>query len=168
MLLLLNNPQNSPVLCNNGDLRLMGGSNMFEGRVELCWNETWGTICDGFWSTNDANVACRQLGFLDTGNASACSNLGLSQAFMLATLNSTTTGATAYANAYFGHGTGPILLDDLLCNGQESRLIDCPRFTSQGIGTYDFCPNGHGEDAGVACAMRKCQPAWKCAHLKHQ
>ena len=72
MLLLLNNPQNSPVLCNNGDLRLMGGSNMFEGRVELCWNETWGTICDGFWSTNDANVACRQLGFLDTGNVSLC------------------------------------------------------------------------------------------------
>jgi len=92
----------------------------------------------------------------------------LSQAFKLATLNSATTGATAYSNAYFGHGTGPILLDDLVCNGQESRLIDCPRVTSQGIGTYDFCPNGHGEDAGVACAMRKCQPAWKCAHLKHQ
>ena len=67
----------------------------------------------------------------------------------------TTTGAIAYFNAYFGRGTGPILLDDLLCTGSEARLIDCPRFTSQGIGTYDFCPNGHGEDAGVRCVDRK-------------
>ena len=67
----------------------------------------------------------------------------------------TTTGAIAYSNAYFGRGTGPILLDDLLCTGREARLIDCPRSTSQGIGTYDFCPRGHGEDAGVGCATRK-------------
>ena len=55
-------------ICNNGDIRLVGGTTMYEGRVELCYNETWGTICDGLWTTNDANVACRQLGFLDTGN----------------------------------------------------------------------------------------------------
>ena len=55
------------VICNNGDLRLRGGNTEFEGRVELCWNETWGTICDGFWSNNDANVACNQLGFSPRG-----------------------------------------------------------------------------------------------------
>lgn len=55
------------VICYNGDIRLTGGSNVYEGRVEICWNETWGTVCDGYWSTNDGNVACRQLGFLDTG-----------------------------------------------------------------------------------------------------
>ena len=51
------------VICQNGDLRLVGGQSQYEGRVEVCWNETWGTVCDGGWSTNDAKVACRQLGF---------------------------------------------------------------------------------------------------------
>ena len=56
------------VLCNNSDIRLAGGSDQYEGRVEVCFNETWGTICDGSWSTNDANVACRQLGYAATGS----------------------------------------------------------------------------------------------------
>ena len=60
------------VICNNGDLRLCGGNTELEGRVELCWNETWGTICDGFWSTSDANVACRQLGFAPLGTHNKC------------------------------------------------------------------------------------------------
>ena len=55
------------VYCNNGDLRLAGSSVPAQGRVELCWNETWGTICDELWSTNDANVACRQLGYAASG-----------------------------------------------------------------------------------------------------
>ena len=50
------------VICRNGDLRVVGGLAQNEGRVELCWNETWGTICDGRWSLDDAKVACWQLG----------------------------------------------------------------------------------------------------------
>ena len=53
----------STVVCTNGDLRLAGSSVLGQGRVEICINETWGTICDDSWGTPDATVACQALGF---------------------------------------------------------------------------------------------------------
>ena len=56
--------------CTQGDVRLIGGSTALEGRVEICNNDnTWGTICDDSWSTNDANVVCAQLGYSGYGMA---------------------------------------------------------------------------------------------------
>ena len=54
--------------CTNGQIRLAGNTNVpQEGRVEYCLNNNWGTICDSSWGATDAQVACRQLGYLTTG-----------------------------------------------------------------------------------------------------
>ena len=55
--------------CSNGEIRLAGGTSVTNGRVEICRNQQWGTICGGTmtWEAADASVVCRQLGFSGIG-----------------------------------------------------------------------------------------------------
>ena len=48
--------------CNNSDIRLVEGRNSLEGRVEVCHQGQWGTVCGYSWDFRAASVACRQLG----------------------------------------------------------------------------------------------------------
>ena len=83
-----------------GSIRLVNGSNIYEGRVEVCLNNQWGTVCDDDWDSFDAQVVCNQLGY-------------------------PSSGAVAFSNAYFGSGYGPIWLDDVNCSGSEPHLLNC-------------------------------------------
>ena len=53
--------------CPEGDIRLLNGRTSQEGRIEICKNNTWGTVCDSGWHYSDAQVVCRQLGFSAAG-----------------------------------------------------------------------------------------------------
>jgi len=52
-------------------------------------------------------------------------------------------GATSFSNAAFGQGAGPIVMDNVNCRGDESRLLDCTATLSHNC--------VHNEDAGVRC-----------------
>ncbi len=49
--------------CIDGEVRLAGGRFTHEGRVEICFDDQFGTICDDEWERFDAAVVCNQLGF---------------------------------------------------------------------------------------------------------
>ena len=86
------------------------GGTQFGGRLEVYYNDEWGTVCGDGWGSFDATVACRQMGFVAVG-ASDSSRFG--------------SGASSQS----------IWLDDVACNGPESLLIDC---SHAGIGN-DNC-----------------------------
>ena len=59
--------------CTAGEVRLAGGQNDAEGRVEICVGGIWGSVCDDGWDNGDAAIVCQQLGF--QGNSMCDSSL---------------------------------------------------------------------------------------------
>ena len=90
-------------------VRLTGGANLYEGRVELFHRDSWGTVCDAHWTLKEANVVCRQLGF-EAGASAAVRSAG------------------------FGEGIGNIWMDEVNCVGHERRLID---YNHLGLGKHN-------------------------------
>ena len=97
----------------------MGGSNKAEGRVEVFYQGSWGTVCDDDWDIEDANVVCKSLGFEEA--------------------------IDSRGSAFFGPGSGEIILDDVMCVGSESDIMNCPH---RRLGNHNC---DHNEDASAIC-----------------
>ena len=50
------------VRCQDGDVRVVGGDTLLEGRVEVCLNRAWGTVCSRGFTEDEAHTVCTQLG----------------------------------------------------------------------------------------------------------
>ena len=113
---------------------MVDGPNHYSGRVEIYagyyqytyygyYTQEWGTICDIYqWTTEDAAVACRSLGYqFDT------TSLQLNQSY--------------------GSGTGPIWTSYVYCSGTEYYLWEC---SSYGSNSTSYC--NHSTDIGVTCS----------------
>ena len=87
-------------MCYFLDVRLVDGKDsILQGRVEVFYNGTWGTVCDDSWDLTDASVVCRELGY---GRA-----------------------VKASVSAIFGQGNGTIWMGDVRCTGNERSLTEC-------------------------------------------
>lgn len=55
----------------SGNIRLVEGSNVWEGRVEVYISGIWATIDDTYWTISESQVVCRQLGHSTNGELQA-------------------------------------------------------------------------------------------------
>ena len=53
-------------ICEDGEVRLVGGETEREGRVEMCYNGVWGTVCADGWDEIATNITCTQCGYTNS------------------------------------------------------------------------------------------------------
>ena len=140
--------------CSTGEARLTQtvdsgdfaeGRNLTRaGRVEICINNAWGTICNSSFDEIEAQTACSNIeGFTYQGNYSnsyyakfECRQLCI-------------TGSNVKTNDFFTKSRGPIFLSDLKCDGSEASLLKCQNKYRLPPGLVRECD--HSQDAAVIC-----------------
>ena len=124
--------------CDEKAVRLVNGQTTDDGRVEVCLNGVWGSVCDDRWDYLDATVVCHQLQY----NGSE---------FIY--FHNIYPWSISFTASYplFGHiNTDPsplkFHLDNVQCYGNETKLSECQHL---GVGEHNCVVER--EEAGVVC-----------------
>ncbi|CAC5384294.1 DMBT1 [Mytilus coruscus] len=117
-----NHNQDVSITCKT-QIRLVNGRTQTEGRVEVFHNNQWGTICDDAFDADDAKVVCKMLGY-------------------------DTTFAEAFGGATYDQGTGPVMMGNVRCTGNENDIGDCP------FNGWRNSQCAHSNDVGVSCGAK--------------
>ena len=139
--------------CSNGDIRLVSGTTDLEGRLEICINKVWGTVCSQGFTADDAEVVCTQLNLPFNGMyvllPPICQSLCCVEIEVVSPHLQTYTGSRVFRDLTFGEGSGPIFLDRVTCSSKNITLLECD---SNPVGVHEC---SHSQDVGVQCIGMK-------------
>uniref|UniRef100_A0A1X7T5H5 SRCR domain-containing protein n=1 Tax=Amphimedon queenslandica TaxID=400682 RepID=A0A1X7T5H5_AMPQE len=115
--------------CINGSVRLVNGTTPDEGRLEVCINGEWGTVCSHYWDRSETKVICRQLGYGQDAEGSR------------------------FRYSKYGDGNYQQILWNIQCTGSETNLTSCNNYHNSncyygrtvGIKCYNTTICTHGE-----------------------
>ena len=132
-------------------MRLVGGQSAYEGRVEVCLSQRWGTVSSDGWSEYNSQVICKYIGFNPNGIEQLNESI-----FLLLTIVMLYVLNCLLGTKYYSHlnpVTGPpVILESVTCSGSESGLLSC---------SYSVATGGalnHNGVVAVECLPCKC---WK-------
>ena len=143
--------------CLHGTVRLVGGVTPYAGRLEICNNGQWATVCSDNFESVSALVVCKQLlgenasEFIDQIKAMTFYETEMVSHTLYRSFSNISIhilGAVWNRTQYFGHGSSNSILQDLTCTVSETSISQCT-YTE----VRDFSAAGcyHHEDVQVLC-----------------
>ena len=133
--------------CIDGGIRIIPSNarSAIKGRVEVCFNGIWGTICSLYWDDQDASVACKQLGYSAEGSTKIFKCIKFCNTFFSGWKHFTLTIGALSIGSYPEH-VSDVHIIDISCTGTESSVFDCPHTAAI---PNQSCPNN--ADAYIQC-----------------
>ena len=116
---------------------MIGGNQTNEGRVEICKDMVWGTVCDNLFDLNDAELVCAQLGYPELGLL-----LKIGKIYYNNIMLRLTAQVIIMNGSFYGSGSGPIF--NLECTETDGNFTNCTL-------SEDTLTCTHSNDVGIVC-----------------